>query len=159
MKIQIKQILLEDIELPSLHQYDTTQAQPFVDKSYNEARDYMNDHMTGKERSSALEAIKQGNINIAQSTMDPRFLPKMEKHFFSRDTEENPLDHAKRIQQLQSEDARNHFNKVQDKIKADKFAQEHPAINFINQNQGALLAGVGATAGAGYLYNRFRNRG
>mgnify|MGYP003585023323 CR=1 FL=1 len=158
MKIPIKQIL-EDIELPSLQTFDTASAQPFVNKAYDEAKNFMHDNMTGKERSTALEAIRQGNRSIAQSTMDPRFLPKMEKHFFGRDTEEDPLAHAQRIQQLQSEDARNHFNAVQAKLKADKFAHEHPTMNFVNQNQGALLAGAGATIGAGYLYNRFRNRG
>ena len=158
MIIPIKQIL-EDIDLPSLNKFDTLNAQPFVDKAYDESKNFMDDQMTGKEKSLAMEQIRQGNLNIAKSTMDPRFLPKTIHHTFGKDTEENPLDHAKRIQQLQSEDARNHFNNTQAKKEAEQFAKEHPVANFVNQNQGALLAGVGATAGAGYLYNRFRNRG
>ena len=158
MIIPIKQIL-EDIDLSSLHKFDTENAQPFVDKAYDESKNFMNDQMTGKERNLAMEQIKQGNLNIAKSTMDPRFLPKVEHHMFGKDTEENPLDHAKRIQQLQSEDARNHFHNIQAKREAEQFAAEHPISNFTNQHQGALLAGAGATVGAGYLYNRFRNRG
>ena len=148
MIVPIKQIITENMDLPELNLFDHEKAQPFIDRAYNESKSLIN-NLDKKDREDIINSIKQGNLDIAKSSMDPRFLPQKISGFF-KDHEEDPLDNAKRIQQIQSDDLRKHHQQ----IAQSAYERQHPIKSFIDNNSSKLIGGVGLLAGAGYLYNR-----
>lgn len=140
MIIPIKQIILEDLNF-----FDTATAQPFIDKAYSDAANYIN-KLPEIEKADTINSLEQGNQNLGIGK-DSRFNRIKIGPFL-----EDPLNQARRLQSLETEaNIQNHIHNLTH--------QETPVLSDNSKHIAQLIGAGGVGAGLAFgLSNRYGKR-
>ena len=153
MIIPIKQIITENLEIPVLNPNDEFNNAGTVNGVYKQADDWLM-----KQPREEMLKINQSLVNGVNALTSNN--PKIAQEALSMDPANyhSPLDTTRLISHMVSSDNNNAYLKNLKAYNEEKYANEHPVLNYVNHNPESVVAGVGGLAGAGYLYNRLRNR-